>query len=311
MKLSSEEIRGHIAMLAFSGFIAGSFSLGALIANDIAPQAVTLARFVFAAIIMGLIAWARREMRREHFSGPWRYLLLGVLFVFYFVLMFEALKTATPVSTAAVFTMMPLMTACFGWLVLRQVTTSRMASALALAGIGAVWVIFRGDVRAIGSFDLGRGEAIYFIGCIAHALYTPLVRRFNRGEGAAVFTFGVLVAGSLVMCVVGFDAVTSTDWTALSPLIWGTLGYLTLFATAVSFFLLQYATIRLPSTKVVAYSYLTPAWVILWELGLGGELPSMSVLAGIVITVVALLMLLRNEGEDGASAGDDARADDR
>ena len=78
-----------------------------------------------------------------------------------------------------------------------------------------------------------------------------------------------------------------------------TIGYLTLFSTASSFFLLQYATLRLPSAKVMAYSYLTPAWVMLWELGFGSALPPIPVLLGIMATVVALLMLLRNETADG------------
>ena len=32
--------RGHLAMLAFSALVAGSFSLGAMVANDIDPAAV-------------------------------------------------------------------------------------------------------------------------------------------------------------------------------------------------------------------------------------------------------------------------------
>ena len=41
MKLTRDEIRGHVAMLAFSALVAGSFSLGTRIANDIDPQAIT------------------------------------------------------------------------------------------------------------------------------------------------------------------------------------------------------------------------------------------------------------------------------
>ena len=118
--------------------------------------------------------------------------------------------------------------------------------------------------------------------------------KLNRGEGAAVFTFGMLVAGSL-LGVFGFEAILATDWANLRPMVWVTIGYLTLFSTASSFFLLQYATLRLPSAKVMAYSYLTPAWVMLWELGFGSALPPVPVLLGIMATVVALLMLLRNE----------------
>lgn len=297
--LTSDEVRGHLAMLGFSALVAGSFSLGAIVANDIAPQAITAARFVLATIVMGMVAFLQGDLRREYWQAPWRYFVLGALFTLYFVLMFEGLKTANPVSVAAVFTLMPLMSALFGWWLLRQVTTPRMALALGIAACGALWVIFRGDPAALWAFDIGRGEMIYFVGCIAHALYTPMVRKLNRGEGAAVFTFGMLVAGSVILGVVGFDDIRATDWAALPGMVWITIAYLTLFSTASSFFLLQYASLRLPSAKVMAYSYLTPAWVMLWEIGLSSMLPPTPLLFGIGATIIALLMLLRKERATG------------
>ncbi len=53
---------------------------------------------------------------------------------------------------------------------------------------------------------------------------------------------------------------------------------------------------RLPSAKVMAYTYLTPSWVILWEIALGKGAPTGLILIGIALTVVALLLLLRDEG---------------
>ena len=61
------------------------------------------------------------------------------------------------------------------------------------------------------------------------------------------------------------------------------------------FFLLQYGARVLPSAKVMAYSYLTPSWVILWEIALGHGLPPTLILVGIGLTVVAWGMLLRDE----------------
>ena len=301
--LTSDEIRGHLAMLAFSALVAGSFSLGAIVANDIDPQAITAARFAFATIVMGMVAWLQGSIRLSHFAAPWRFFVLGGLFTIYFVLMFEGLKTANSVSAAAVFTLMPLMSAVFGFLLLRQITTRRMALALGIAAFGALWVIFRGDPAAFVALEIGRGEVIYFIGCIAHAFYTPMVRFLNRGEGAAVFTFGMLAAGTVLLGVLSFDKIVATDWLALPLIIWITIGYLTLFSTASSFFMLQYATLRLPSAKVMAYSYLTPAWVILWEIGFGSLLPPAHVLLGIGATIVALLLLLRNDAQERPRIG--------
>ncbi len=286
---------GHLAMLLFSMLVAGSFALGALAANEIAPSALNAVRFWIAAIIMGIAVFLRGGVPRDALRAPWRYVVLAAFFCSYFVLMFEGLKTAPPVSAAAVFTLTPILTAFFGWILLRQVLTSRMATALAIGASGALWVIFRADVAALLQFDIGRGELIYFVGCVAHAIYTPLVRKFNRGESATVFSFGVLLAGSLLLTIWGWPAIIGTDWGALPQIVWITIIYTAVFASAATFTLLQFAAMRLPSSKVMAYTYLTPSWVIVWELALGGAPPPALIFAGIGLTVVALFMLLRDE----------------
>lgn len=287
--------QGHLAMLCFSMLVAGSFSLGAMTANEIAPGALNAVRFAIAGLVIGIAVLASGTLTRAAFLAPWRYVVLGALFGTYFVLMFEGLKTAPPVSAAAVFTLIPIMSAGFGYVLLRQITTPRMALALAIGGAGALWVIFKADLRALMAFEIGRGEMIYFAGCVAHAIYTPMIRKLNRGEPAVVFSFGVLVAGCVLLTVYGWSDLRQTDWGALPPIVWITIFYVSVCASAATFVLLQFASLRLPSAKVMAYTYLTPSWVILWEIALGNGVPVIWVLGGVILTVVALSLLLRED----------------
>lgn len=287
--------RGHLAMLLFSAVVAGSFSLGSIVANQIAPVVIIAVRFVLASVLVGAVAALSVGIPRRALAAPWRYLVLGGLFAVYFILMFEGLKTAPPVSMAAVFTLTPIMAAGFGWLLLRQVLTRRMAGALAIGAVGALWVIFRADLAAVLAFQVGIGEVIFLVGCVAHAVYAPLVRRLNRGEAPVVFTFGTLLGGSLLVVIYGWGEIRATDWGMLSPIVWITIGYTTVFATALSFVLVQYATLRLPAAKVMAYTYLVPSWVIGWELALGNGVPPVLLFGGVALTMVALWRLLAEE----------------
>ncbi|MCO4847461.1 MAG: DMT family transporter [Yoonia sp.] len=285
---------GHLAMLLFSVLIAGSFALGVLAANDIAPMALNAVRFWIAAAIIGAIVMVGGGVPRAALAAPWRYLVLAAVFTLYFVLMFEGLKTAPSVSAAAVFTLTPVLTAGFGWVLLGQGVTPRIAFALTIGALGALWVIFRADLQAILRFDVGRGELIYFVGCISHSVYTPLVRKLNRGESVPVFTFGTLAAGAVLLTIVGWSDIVSTPWRALPSVVWVTILYTAVFASAATFALLQIATLRLPSSKVMAYTYLTPAWVIVWNVGLGAALPPLTMGLGVGMTIVALVLLLRD-----------------
>jgi drug/metabolite transporter (DMT)-like permease len=214
----------------------------------------------------------------------------------YFVLMFEGLKTAAPVSAAAVYATTPLLSAVFGYLLLSQSPSARMLLAMTMGALGALWVIFRADLGALLAFEIGRGEAIYFIGCLAHSLYVPLVRVLNRGEGALIFTFGTILGGTIVLVGYGWPALRATDWMSLPVISWVVIGYTAVFATAASFVLTQYAAMHLPAANVMAYTYLVPIWVIIWQLVLVADLPPRMVFLGVMIIVMALIAMLREAG---------------
>jgi drug/metabolite transporter (DMT)-like permease len=290
----TESRKGHLAMLTFSALVAGSFSLGALAAPLVDPAALSALRFLLAGLLVGAAALATTGLPRSAWVAPWRYLILGGLLAAYFVLMFEGLKTAPPVSAAAVFTLTPMLAAGFGWLLLRQRLTARMGLALAIGAIGALWVIFRADLSALLALKIGPGETTYFWGCVAHALYAPMVRKLNRGEPAVVFTFGMMVAGTALLTLWAWPAIRATDWAALPRIVWITLAYVAVAASAMTFVLLQYAALRLPAAKVMAYTYLVPSWVILWEITLHGAVPPGLVLVGVTMTLLALGLLLKD-----------------
>ncbi|MDO7629341.1 MAG: DMT family transporter [Loktanella sp.] len=287
---------GHLAMLCFSVLVAGSFALGVLAANEITPLALNAVRFWIASAIIGFLVALRGGVPRAALTAPWRYLVLASALTFYFVMMFEGLKTAPSVSAAAVFTLTPMIAAGFGWLLLGQRMHRRIKVALAIGAVGALWVIFRADVAALMRFEVGRGEMIYFTGCVSHALYTPLVRKLNRGESALVFTFGTLVTGAVILTIVGWSDLRATDWANLPAIVWITILYTAIFASAATFTLLQFSAMRLPAAKAMAYTYLVPSWVIVWSVALGAAVPPLAIFGGVALTIVALFLLLRDDG---------------
>jgi len=89
----------------------------------------------------------------------------------------------------------------------------------------------------------------------------------------------------------GIPDILATDWLSLPPIVWWVVLYLAVGPTAICFFLIQYASLRLPAPKVIAYGYLTPAFVILFEAIAGHGWPSLSIMAGAMVTVLGLIVL--------------------
>ena len=292
MHIAGNELRGHLAMLAFSGLVAGSFALGVKVANDITPAAFTLIRFVIAVSILATVLLIKTEFTKKVFKAPWRFFVLGGCIAIYFVLMFEGLKIASSVSLAAVFTFAPLLSGLFGYIFVRQKMSLSIFTALVIGAIGALWVVFEGNFQRLIMLEFGLGEMIFFCGVVFHALYTPLSRKLNRGESPLVFAFATTLGATVLMIFYGVGDVYQTDLLNLSWMVWLTLFYTALFASALTFFLIQYATLVLPSSKVMAYTYLVPSWALMWELGLGQNISIYNIGLGILLTIFALVILL-------------------
>jgi len=292
MHISGNEIRGHLAMLAFSGLVAGSFALGVKVANDITPAAFTLIRFVIAVSILATVLLIKTEFTKKVFKAPWRFFVLGGCIAIYFVLMFEGLKIASSVSLAAVFTFAPLLSGLFGYILVRQKMSLSIFTALIIGAIGALWVVFEGNFQRLIMLEFGLGEMIFFCGVVFHALYTPLSRKLNMGESPLGFAFATTLGATILMIFYGIGDVYQTDLLNLSWMVWLTLFYTALFASALTFFLIQYATLVLPSSKVMAYTYLVPSWALMWELGLGQNISIYNIGLGILLTIFALVILL-------------------
>jgi drug/metabolite transporter (DMT)-like permease len=287
----SPRLLAHLGMLLFAAFIAGSFTTGALAVPYLAPVPLNAARFIMASLLMGAFAFGIARQKLAWPTAPWRFGITGFLTAIYFVTMFIALTMTLPVATSAVYTLVPLMTAVSAFFLLGQRSGPAVLLSLVLAGIGAIWVIFRGDLDALLRFDIGQGELIYFVGCVAYALYTPLLRKFQRGESALVLSFWTLLATAFWITLYGIGDIARADWLSLPPLVWWVLLYLAVAPTAICFFLIQFASKHLPSAKVIAYGYLTPAFVILFE-GLAGHgWTTLSVVIGALVTVLGLVVL--------------------
>ncbi len=286
-----EKLKGHLAMLLFAALIAGSFSFGGLAARYMEAEPLTLWRYIMTIVVMAALAFGAFRVPAVWPKEIWRFLLLGGLIAIYMLTMFTALEYTSPVATGAVFTLMPLLSAGFALPVLGQKTRPGVLAGLVIAAAGAVWVIFRGSIADILAFDIGTGEMIFFAGVVCHALYVPLIRRFDRGEPAVAFGFWVTAGATIWLIAPGIRSLVATDFSALPLTVYAAVTYLAVVTTAGTFLLLQYASMRLPASKVLGYGYLTPSFIILLEGILGHGWASLPVLAGALVTACGLALM--------------------
>jgi drug/metabolite transporter (DMT)-like permease len=280
----------HLLMVLCAALVSTSFTVGAAITTGLDPAVLTLVRFFVATCILGPYVVLRFGPQFS-WSLFFRSALISLCLVTFFFCMFLALRFTSALNTSVIFTLVPSIAGIYAVILVRERLAKRRLAALAVGMIGAVWVIFRGDISLLLAMVWNRGDIIFFAGCLAMGLYTPLVRLLHRGESMIVMTFWILVTGSIWLLILTGRALPDVQWAKVPPFVWGGIGYLAFFTTVVTFFLTQYAIAYLGPTRVMAYSYLYPGMVVILDLLLGHGLPDLRVLPGVVIVIAAMLVL--------------------
>lgn len=299
LKFASETLKAHIAMLMFTFLVSTSFTIGRAITFALDPAALIFLRFSMAVVIFAGVTVVSKEKFQFPSLKNWsRYFILALLLVIFFITMFEGLRWTTPLAAGAVFTITPFLTAIIGFFLLGQRPGIVGFICLFVAALASIWIIFGGDLQAIMAMRPGRGELIFLVGCTAYAGYAPLVKKLYSSGGLVYLTFWTLVAGTILLLIYGWSAIISTEWQLVSPLVYLAITWLALFTTAITFYLIQYGAQRLPALKVMSYTLLVPAFILLQRLANGGSWPVFSVLIALLILAGSLVILLLRSDEN-------------
>ena len=112
-----------------------------------------------------------------------------------------------------------------------------------------------------------------------------------------VMTFWVLATGMAWFFLLALPGLAAVDWSGIETSVWAGIIYLALFSTILTFYLTNIATIHLGPTRVIAYSYFYPAFVLVINWGLGKGLPPAIILPGVAVISLATVVLQRGVNE--------------
>lgn len=283
----------HLLMLVAAALVSTSFTVGKAIADGLDPAVLTLIRFLLAALLLLPYIYRRYGLERPTLADLGRYSFISGALVAFFWLMFLSLRSTTALNTSVIFTLVPGISGIYSAIILRERLGRYRLAALFFAMAGALWVIFQGDPAKMLSLELGKGDLIFFYGCLFMAAYTPLVKLLHRGESMAVMTFWILATGTFWLLLLGGNRLAAVDWPNVELIVWSGIVYLAIFSTIITFFLTQIATIRLGPTRVMAYSYLYPPLVLLIDWGFGHGLPPLRTIIGLLLIVPAMVIVQR------------------
>jgi drug/metabolite transporter (DMT)-like permease len=221
------------------------------------------------------------------------YSLISASTVGFFWCMFEALRYTDALNTSIIFTLVPGISGIYSAIFLKERLGRGRFWALLFGMAGALWVIFRGDLNRLLELKVNYGDLLFLAGCFMMAAYTPLVKRLHQQESMVVMTFWVLATGVGWLLILSFGSLGEVNWQDVEINVWAGIVYLAVFSTIITFYLTHIATLYLGPTRVMAYSYFYPAFVLAINWSFGKGLPPAIIVPGVVVVTLATVVLQR------------------
>ena len=254
-------LSAHLGMLVCALIVGLSFPAVGLLSDGLPPLLLTSLRFLIAALALLPLLLAQPE-RWPGLPGLALYALMGLSLAGFFGTMFWAAHRSTALSMATIYVSVPLLAYFLGRLIGVERRAGSLMALLALGAAGALGLALAQAGGQLDALQFGSGEVAFLIGCFASASYPVLSKwGLQRGwlsEQAAFRSFWSLLAGSVLVAVLGFISESPQQLLRMTASDVALLVYLGVFSSAVTFWLMQRATAVLTPGAVTAYSYLTP-----------------------------------------------------
>ena len=285
-----------LAMLLYGSF----FVVGRAVYAEFPPVALSFWRSLISCLLLIPFVWAplRKEYRvlRQH----WKVVLaLGVSqSVVGQTLMFWGLHTTTAINAALISSLLPAATVVLAVIMIGERVNRLQQLGIAVAFLGGVITIVRGDPNLLLDFQLVSGDMLALVATLSWAVYSVLVKRAPVGLNPFVLLFGLTAPGAVsLLPFYAIEGIVRGGYAMPSLAAIGGLIYLVVFAGIIALVLVNVGIARLGPSRAGAFFYLMPVFTALIAvLGLGEVLRFYHV-AGLALVIGGIVFVGRTTDE--------------
>lgn len=251
-------IKAHGAILAANILFALNYSYSkSLIPGFLRPESLCIVRIGSAAVIFALFAavFVRERIRWRDFGWFALAALFGTggnQFVF-----LQGLNHTSPVDAAIISVSGPVLVLVISALLGRDRITWLKSVGIAVGASGALLVILYGGIANFGSGHL-TGNLLVFTAAVSYACYLIVVKDLMVRYQPMTVTAWVFGLSALALFPFLGPGLWETDWSGFTPAAWGSLAFVVIGATVLSYLFVAGSLKKLKPTTVSIYTYLQP-----------------------------------------------------
>lgn len=188
--------------------------------------------------------------------------ILAAAFLGYFVTQLTflmAIPDVTPMHCSIISSMSPIYTMFIAAIVLKEPLSWQKAGGVALSLCGILFLILNNASGSSGTTESTHaGIFLMFLNSLSFSLYLGIFKPVIAKYSVVTFMKWIFLFSALMSLPLSFREVFSFGWTQIPTEQMWELGYLIVFATFMSYFLIPFGQKRIRPTLVSMYSYIQP-----------------------------------------------------
>lgn len=254
-------LSGHIAcFLAYA-----IFGVNIIVCKDLTGGHLIspIAIFTLRSLGAGLLFWilslffpSEKVEKRDLLK------IFAAAFLGYFVTQLTflmAIPDVTPMHCSIISSMSPIYTMFIAAVVLKEPLSWQKAGGVTLSLCGILFLIFSNAAGTSGVAESTlMGIFLMFLNSLSFSLYLGIFKPVIAKYSVVTFMKWIFLFSALMSLPLSFREVFSFEWTRIPAVQMWELGYLIVFATFMSYFLIPFGQKRIRPTLVSMYSYIQP-----------------------------------------------------
>jgi drug/metabolite transporter (DMT)-like permease len=282
----------HLALVAVQLFFGTWPIVGKIVLRAMPATTLAAARVLGGAVAFLILSRSLRRIAVARRADYLRFGLYGLLGVALNQLLFiKGLSLSTVINANLLGTMIPVFTLAGSLLLGRESFSPRVALGLAVAALGAAYLInpFGADFTQSST----AGNLLLVANTFFYGLYIALSQDAIRRHGALTVITWMFVMANAVTLPVGLYSLKDVRLAGVEPHVWLALLYIVAVPTVLTYYLNAWALGRVEPSVVAVYIYMQPLIALALAPLLLGERPgprtfvaAALIFAGVGITTI-------------------------
>ena len=283
----------YLLMLLAPLFWGGAFGSTKHVLTELPPLTVAAFRFLCAGLLMSLWAVLRGEWDGKQIRDSWVGLLgLGAIGIFGYNALFNiGMQYTSDINGALVIVVNPVTTSLVAVLFFGERWSFRQGMGVLLSMAGVLIVITRGDLSALQSLSLNKGDLILLGAVVTWTAYAILGKIIMQRISPTMATAVAMVLGGMMLLAASLPEHGWEKLPGISFQVAMELVYLSICASFAAFLIFNMGVSEIGASKASAYINLMPVNAVLiaalfygevvtWVHGLG----MICVMSGVLLT---------------------------